>query len=126
VATDTKWHFALQGQNLGRVIIRIQAARLEFGSLYRTSTRYPPRLERTVAVKAVSLALCASPDLKARLEREARAISKLNHPHICALHDMRSRWRSFLIPMYSSRQVTQRVIRLGSQSSLQWLRNSWW
>jgi len=28
------------------------------------------------------------PDLKQRFEGEARAISQLNHPHICTLHDI--------------------------------------
>ena len=48
------------------------------------------RLERTVALKLLSSSLPASTDLKARFEREARAISQLNHPHICILHDVGS------------------------------------
>src|SRR5438270_8888993 len=46
------------------------------------------RLDRTVAIKVLNLALVAPPDLKARFEREARAISSLSHPHICALFDV--------------------------------------
>jgi eukaryotic-like serine/threonine-protein kinase len=46
------------------------------------------RLDRTVAIKILNSALAASPDLKARFEREARSISQLNHPNICTLHDV--------------------------------------
>ena len=41
------------------------------------------RLERVVAVKILSAHLSGNPDLKARFEREAKAISSLQHPHIC-------------------------------------------
>lgn len=46
------------------------------------------RLDRTVAIKVLNSSLTASPDLKARFQREARTISQLNHPHICTLHDV--------------------------------------
>jgi len=45
------------------------------------------RLERTVAIKVLPADLCGSPEARQRLEREARTISKLSHPHICALFD---------------------------------------
>ncbi len=48
------------------------------------------RLERTVAIKVLPPALASSPDLRARLEREAKAISGLHHPHICTLYDIGS------------------------------------
>jgi len=32
--------------------------------------------------------LAESPERKARFEREAKAISQLNHPHICTLYDV--------------------------------------
>src|SRR5215470_4600457 len=43
------------------------------------------RLDRTVAIKILP---SADPDLKARFEREARAIAALAHPHICTLYDV--------------------------------------
>jgi Tol biopolymer transport system component/predicted Ser/Thr protein kinase len=48
------------------------------------------RLERTVAIKVLSAHLSSNPDLRARFEREAKAISGLQHPHICVLHDVGS------------------------------------
>ena len=41
-----------------------------------------------VAIKILPPNLSSSPDMKQRFEREARAISALNHPHICTLHDL--------------------------------------
>ena len=57
------------------------------GEVYRARDT---RLERTVAIKILNSALAATPDLKARFEREAKTISQLNHPHICTLHDVGS------------------------------------
>lgn len=55
------------------------------GEVYRAQDK---RLDRTVAIKVLNSALTATPDLKARFEREAKAISQLNHPNICTLHDV--------------------------------------
>ena len=46
------------------------------------------RLDRMVALKVLPSHLSANPELQQRLEREARAISSLNHPNICALYDV--------------------------------------
>ena len=43
------------------------------------------RLDRTVAVKVLPAHLSASADVRQRFEREAKTISSLSHPHICAL-----------------------------------------
>jgi serine/threonine protein kinase len=48
------------------------------------------RLDRTVAIKVLASDLSSSPELKQRMERGARAISSLNHPHICHLYDIGS------------------------------------
>src|SRR5450759_2849549 len=46
------------------------------------------RLERTVAIKVLPQHLSASPEVRQRFEREAKTISQLSHPHICALYDV--------------------------------------
>lgn len=46
------------------------------------------RLDRTVAVKILTPTLAADAQFRERFEREARAISQVEHPHICALHDV--------------------------------------
>src|SRR5687767_9922838 len=55
------------------------------GEVYRARDT---RLERTVAVKVLPPHLSASPEVRQRFEREARTISQLSHPHICALYDV--------------------------------------
>src|SRR5881275_3384544 len=55
------------------------------GEVYRARDT---RLERTVALKALSSQVIATTALKERFAREARAISSLNHPHICHLYDV--------------------------------------
>jgi len=46
------------------------------------------RLDRTVAVKILPSRLAADPHFRKRFDREARTISQLDHPHICALYDV--------------------------------------
>ena len=67
------------------------------GTVYRAQDT---RLHRPVAIKVVSGGLPAGRDGDA-LEREARAVAALNHPHICALHDLRrEKDISFLVMEY--------------------------
>jgi eukaryotic-like serine/threonine-protein kinase len=73
------------GTRLGPYEIVGQLGAGGMGEVYRARDT---RLDRTVAIKVLNSALVASPELKARFEREARAISKLNHPNICTLHDV--------------------------------------
>ncbi len=55
------------------------------GEVYRARDT---RLDRTVAIKVLPSHLSADPERRQRFEREARAVSSLNHPHICTLHDI--------------------------------------
>ncbi len=55
------------------------------GEVYRARD---DRLGRTVAIKVLSSRRSASPEARERFLREARTVSQLSHPHICALHDV--------------------------------------
>jgi Tol biopolymer transport system component len=55
------------------------------GEVYRARDT---RLGREVAVKVLPASLTASEQARQRFEREARTISQLSHPHICALYDV--------------------------------------
>ena len=46
------------------------------------------RLDRTVALKVLPEHLAENPEFRQRLEREAKAVSSLSHPHVCALYDV--------------------------------------
>ena len=55
------------------------------GEVYRARDT---RLDRTVAIKVLPAQISSSPGFRERFEREARTISSLSHPHICALFDV--------------------------------------
>src|SRR5215472_6459831 len=55
------------------------------GEVYRARDT---RLDRTVAIKVLPQHLSSSPEVRQRFEREAKTISQLAHPHICALYDV--------------------------------------
>jgi len=55
------------------------------GEVYRARDT---RLGRTVAIKVLPAHIAREEDRRQRFEREARAVSSLNHPHICVLHDI--------------------------------------
>src|SRR5215472_13836101 len=46
------------------------------------------RLDRTVAIKILPEHLSSNSEAKQRFDREARAVSSLNHPNICTLYDI--------------------------------------
>src|SRR5882672_74255 len=55
------------------------------GEVYRAKDT---RLGRDVAIKILPAHLSENAEVRERFEREARAISSLNHPHICTLYDI--------------------------------------
>jgi Tol biopolymer transport system component/tRNA A-37 threonylcarbamoyl transferase component Bud32 len=75
------------GTKLGPYEIESAIGAGGMGEVYRARDT---RLDRLVAIKVLSSHLSSNPDLKLRFEREARAISALNHPNICSLHDVGS------------------------------------
>ena len=77
----------IAGTKLGPYEIQSPLGAGGMGEVYRARDT---RLDRIVAVKVLASHLSSSPELKQRMEREARAISSLNHPHICQLYDIGS------------------------------------
>ena len=73
------------GSKLGPYEIQSPLGAGGMGEVYRARDT---RLERTVAIKVLPDHFSQNAELKQRFEREARAISSLNHPHICTLYDI--------------------------------------
>ncbi len=74
-----------KGQRLGPYEIESPTGAGGMGEVYRARDT---RLDRTVAIKVLPDRTAMNSELRARFEREAKAISSLNHPNICTLHDV--------------------------------------
>ncbi|HEV3511640.1 MAG TPA: protein kinase [Candidatus Sulfotelmatobacter sp.] len=73
------------GTKLGPYEIHSPLGAGGMGEVYRARDT---RLERTVAIKVLPEHFSQNTELRQRFEREARAISSLNHPNICTLYDI--------------------------------------
>ena len=72
------------------------------------------RLDRDVAIKVLPAGAAADPERRHRFELEARAVSALNHPHICVLHDIGSQdGIDFLVMEYLDGQTLAHRLRKG-------------
>jgi len=75
----------LPGMRLGSYEILQRLGAGGMGEVYRAKD---PRLDRELAIKVLSLALCSHPDALSRFEREARSASSLNHPNIVTIYEL--------------------------------------
>ena len=74
-----------EGTRLGPYEIADQLGAGGMGEVYRATDT---RLDRTVAIKVLPEHLASDLQRRERFEREAKAVSSLNHPHICTLDDV--------------------------------------
>src|SRR5262245_11285943 len=70
---------------LGPYVIEAPLGAGGMGEVYRATDT---RLDRAVAIKVLHPDLSRDLASRDRFQSEARAISQLNHPHICTLHDI--------------------------------------
>jgi Tol biopolymer transport system component len=82
---DSGGPISLAGTRLGAYEILSPIGAGGMGEVYKARDT---RLDRTVAIKVLLPSAAVDPAARDRLEREARAIAALNHPHICTLHDI--------------------------------------
>src|ERR1700674_934279 len=100
------------GTKLGPYEIQSPLGAGGMGEVYRA---LDTRLDRTVAIKVLASHLSSSPKLKQRMEREARAISSLNHPHICHLYDIGSQdGTDYLVMEFLEGETLAERIRKGA------------
>ena len=86
------------------------------GEVYRARDT---RLERTVALKVLPEHLTSDEDLRQRFEREARTISQISHPHICALYDVgREGDRDYLVMEYLEGETLAARLDKGAERPL--------
>ena len=81
------------------------------GEVYRARDT---RLDRIVAVKILPSHLSDNSTLRQRFEQEAKAISSLNHPHICILHDVGHQdGTDFLVMEYLEGETLAKLLEKG-------------
>src|SRR5574342_438765 len=93
----------LPGVSLGPYEIQSPLGAGGMGEVYEARDT---RLGRTVAIKVLPAHVAADPQRRERFDREAKVISSLNHPHICALYDVgRQDGIDFLVMEYLDGQT---------------------
>jgi eukaryotic-like serine/threonine-protein kinase len=80
------------------------------GEVYRARDT---RLERTVAIKVLPERFTTDLESRQRFEREARAISQLSHPNICALYDVGSQEGTeyLVMELLEGEMLSERLVR---------------
>jgi eukaryotic-like serine/threonine-protein kinase len=84
------------------------------GEVYRA---LDTRLDRVVVLKVLLAEIATLPESRARLNQEARAVSSLNHPHVCALFDIGQHDDvDFLVMEYLEGETLAERLRRGALS----------
>lgn len=99
------------GQTISHYQVKEQIGAGGMGVVYRA---HDERLERDVALKVLSPALVDDQEFLARFRREARILSKLNHPNIATVHDFDSvDGTSFLVMEFIKGETLDHKLKTG-------------
>ncbi len=110
----------LLGKKLGPYEVQSALGAGGMGEVYLAKDT---RIDRTVAVKVLPSQTAASPEIRQRFDREARAISSLNHPNICALYDIGQQdGIDYLVMEYLEGESLSKVLERGPMPTADLLR----
>jgi len=103
-------HGTLVGRRLGSFAIRSLLGVGGMGDVYRA---HDDTLGRDVAIKVLPPLFTADPERRARLEREARLLATLNHPHIGAIYGLHEAdgLRALVLELVEGETLAQRIAR---------------
>jgi eukaryotic-like serine/threonine-protein kinase len=108
------------GTLIGRYRIEASLGEGGMGQVFRA---HDTRLGRTVALKLVRSNFIRRKDFRSHLEREAQAISALNHPNICALYDVGEQdGVPFLVMEYVEGETLAALLKKGRPPAVDSLR----
>jgi serine/threonine protein kinase len=94
------------GDRLGAYEVIALLGHGAMGEVYRARDTH---LGRDVAIKVLPAAFANDPDRRARLEREARLISQVNHPNICTLFHVVE--ECLVLELVEGETLQQRLLR---------------
>lgn len=101
----------LLGSRLGPYEVVASVGAGGMGEVYKARDT---RLDRTVALKVLQTQVASDPQVRERFEREARVVSSLEHPHICALYDVgREHGVDFLVMQFLDGETLAERLKAG-------------
>ena len=101
----------MNGSTIGRYRIVDTIGAGGMGVVYRA---HDPTLDRDVALKVLHSHSLESEAARLRFTREALALSRLSHPHICTIHEIgKSDGQTFIVMEYVQGQTLSAMIPRG-------------
>jgi serine/threonine-protein kinase len=106
---------SLVGRRLGTFEMRALLGRGGMGEVYRA---HDTRLGRDVAIKVLPPEFTADPSRVASLEREARVVAALSHPHIGAIHGLEDSGgvRGLVLELVEGQTLAQKLTEASTAS----------